>query len=336
MKIVYVTPYIGEKEIVTELLPEHEVVFLADPVTDSIPEEVRDADVLSVFVNSTVTAEMIDSMPNLRMVALRSTGFDHVAVAHAKEKGIIVSSVPHYGSQTVAEYAFSLMLALSRKTYAAYELLRIKGEVDVKRFEGFDLCGKTLGVIGTGAIGRRSCEMAQGFRMRVIAHDMYPNEEWAAESGVEYVDFDRLLAEADIITLHIPSSPENHHLLDADAFAKCKRGIYIVNTARGDLIDTVALTHALKDGQVSGAGLDVFEGEQYIKDEMQLLDEEAKPNEDAWRAFAAEHELLQMENVIVTPHLAFNSVEAKREITETTTANIAQALAGEPQNEVSV
>ena len=331
MKIAYVTPYQGEESIVKELVPEHEVYFLANPITDSVPVEIADAEVLSVFVDSKVTTEMIDAMPNLKVIALRSTGFDHVAVAHAQAKGIQVCYVPHYGSQTVAEHTFALMLELSRKAYPMYELLRSNGDLNVAGHEGFDLCGKTIAVIGTGAIGKRVCEIAHGFRMKIKAFDLYPNTEFAASLGVEYGSLEEILAVADIVTLHVPSTPENFHILNAETLAKTKKGAYVINTARGTLIDTVALIHSLKAGHLAGAGLDVYEGEEYMKDEMKLIDATQDFDVAVWRTFAAEHELLDMPNVIMTPHMAFNTKEAKREITETTTTNISKALAGEPQ-----
>jgi D-lactate dehydrogenase len=334
MNIAYITPYEGEQPLAEAALAEHDVHFYSTPIRDEVPVELREVEVLSVFVDSRVTATMIDSMPNLKVLALRSTGFDHVDVAHAQAKGIVVTSVPHYGSQTVAEYAFSLILALSRKVYATYDTLRTTGVVDVKKFEGFDLAGKTLGVIGTGAIGRRVCRIARGFDMQVVAYDVYPNEQAAEEIGFGCCSYDEVLAQSDIITFHVPATKENKHMLGAEALSKTKRGVHIINTARGELIDTIALLHALKSGQVAGAGLDVFEGEQFIKNEMLMLGAETEFDVRQWQTFVAEHELLQMENVIVTPHMAFNSVEAKREITETNAQNIKKALAGEPDHVV--
>ncbi len=329
MKLAYVTPYLGEEQIVRDLLPEHQIVFIESALSEYIPTEILDVEILSIFVDSKITAEMLDTMPNLKVIALRSTGFEHVAVAHAQEKGIIVSYVPHYGSQTVAEHTFALMLELSRKAYPMYELLRSNGNLDVVTHEGFDLSGKTIAVIGTGAIGKRVCEIAHGFRMKIKAFDLYPNAEFAATLGVEYGTFAEVLSTADIVTLHTPSTPENYHLLNTETLALTKPGAYIINTARGTLIDTVALIHALKSGHLAGAGLDVYEGEEYLKDEMKLIDGK---NIDmaVWRAFAAEHELLDMPNVIITPHMAFNTKEAKREITETTITNIKESLVGTP------
>jgi len=336
MKIAYIAPYEGEKEIALSLLSEYEVVFVDAPIRDEVPELIRDAEVLSVFVDSKISETMVDSMPNLTHIVLRSTGFDHVPVAYAQAKGIAVSYVPHYGSQTVAEFAFALILALSRKAYAAYDTLRTTGEVYIKKFEGFDLKGKTLGVVGTGAIGRHICEIADGFGMHVVAFDMFPDEDFATKQGITYIPFIDLLAQSDIVTLHIPSSAANKHLLNETSLHQMKHGSYLINTSRGDLVDTVALTKAIKEGPLAGAGLDVYEGEQFIRDEMELLTEERHFDEHTWKAFAAEHELLDMEQVIVTPHVAFNSSEAKREITETTVQNIEAVLAGTPQNLVKL
>lgn len=336
MKIAYVAPYEGERPHVLAGFPEHEVVFLDAPITDEVPESIRDADVLAVFVDSKLSVEAIQRMHNLKVVALRSTGYDHVPAAYLRERGITVTYVPHYGSQTVAEFAFALMLALSRQAFAAYHLLRTEGAVAVKRFEGFDLKGKTLGVVGTGAIGRHVCQIARGFGMEIVAYDIRPNVAWAAEHGIRYLSFPELLGSADLVTLHVPAAPENIHLLNTDTLALMKPTAYLINTARGDLVDTVALVRALKAGQLAGAGLDVFEGEQFLKDEMALLAPGKTVEEHTWKAFVAEHELLDMPNVIITPHVAFNTVEAKLEITHTTIANVLAALDGSPQNEVPV
>jgi D-lactate dehydrogenase len=330
MKIAYVTPYAGEKEIVKELLGETEVVYYDQPIgeTDGIPDSIKDCDVLSIFVNSRLTASMIDSMPNLKHIALRSTGYDHVDLAHANLKGIVVSYVPHYGSQTVAEHTFALILTLSRKIHAMHGLLRTSGEMDVTAHEGFDLAGKTIGVVGTGAIGKRVCEIAHGFRMKIVAFDLYPDEAFAAQYGITYLPLTDVLAAANIVTLHVPATTENYHLLNEGSLAHLKHGAYVINTARGSLIDTVALIHTLKSGQAGGAGLDVYEGEEFLKDELKLVDSREELNMQIWRAFAAEHELLDMQNVVMTPHMAFNTKEAKREITETTLENVTSWQAG--------
>lgn len=335
MKIIYVSANNEEeKTIVEKGVSPHTVTFLDTPITTEVPDECHDAEVISLFVDSKLTEASIDAMPNLKVIALRSMGFDHVPVAYAKEKGIAVVYVPSYGAQTVAEHTFALILALSRKAYPMYQLLRERGERNIPHFEGFDLCGRTIGVIGTGNIGSRVCEIAGGFRMNVVAYDPYPKSELAAQDHITYASLEEVLAQADIITLHIPATPETTHLINQERLAMMKSGAYIINTARGALIDTVALINALKSGHLAGAGLDVYEGEAYFHDEMKLLDTENQPDEAVWRAFAAEHELLDMESVIMTPHMAFDTKEAKREIINTTIENINAALAGEPVREV--
>lgn len=332
MKVVYVSPSSeAEKKTVTEGLVNHTVVFADQAIDVEVPAEYQDAEVLSIFVDSTLSEASIDAMPNLQVLALRSMGFDHVPVAYAKEKGISVVYVPTYGAQTVAEHTFALILALSRKAYPMYQLLRERGARDIPHFEGFDLCGRTLGVIGTGNIGSRICEIAQGFRMSVVAYDPYPKAELTESHGVTYASLEEVLAAADILTLHVPATPDTTHILNQERIQHMKPGAYVVNTARGALIDTMALIDALKSGHLAGAGLDVYEGEAYFHDEMKLLHTETTVDDSVWRAFAAEHELLDMDSVIMTPHMAFNTKEAKREIVDITVANITSALAGEPK-----
>jgi D-lactate dehydrogenase len=272
MKIAYIAPYNGEDQIVIEALQPNEVVFTAEPLSELLDPNIVDAEVLSVFVDSKVPKAVIDQMPNLKHIALRSTGFDHVDVGYAETKGISVSYVPHYGSQTVAEHTFALILALSRRAFPMYQLLREEGNLDVVSHEGFDLAGKTIGIIGTGAIGKRVCEIANGFRMNIKAYDLFPNTELINTLGVQYCQMDELLSESDIITLHTPATKENHHLLNEKSIAKIKKGAYVINTARGVLIDTIALMRAIKSEHLGGAGLDVYEGEEFLKDEIKLID----------------------------------------------------------------
>lgn len=332
MKIVYVTPSSEEEQqVVTGALSEHTVVFSDTAIDGEVPVAYQDAEVLSIFVDSRLTEASISAMPNLKVIALRSMGFDHVPIRYAKEKGIIVVYVPTYGAQTVAEHTFALLLALSRQAFPMYQLLRERGARDIPSFEGFDLCGRTLGVIGTGNIGTRVCEIAHGFRMSVVAHDPHADQQLAESLDVSYVSLEELLATADIVTLHIPATSETTHLIDRDRIALMKEGSYLINTARGALVDTIALIDALKSGHIAGAGLDVYEGEAYFHDEMKLLRSEKPIDESVWQAFAAEHELLDMDSVIMTPHMAFDTKEAKREIVDITIANIHAALKGEPQ-----
>jgi len=335
MIIAYIRPYDGELSLVEEQLGAHQVV--TGTCVWDLDEAIRNqVEVLSVFVDYQVTADVLDMLPNLKMIAARSAGFDHIAMDEAQQRGIVVSRVPHYGARTVAEYALALMFALSRNVYRSYtDMQRNVGVSGVDAYEGFDLCGKTVGVVGTGAIGRNVCEIARGIGMNVIAYDVSPDETFAVNLGMRYAALDEVLAQADIVTLHVPSIPETHHLINAEKLQKMKAGSYLINTARGDIVDTKALVQSVYEGHLAGAGLDVLEGEHSLREEAELLVEGA-PDPTLWETLIADHALIDMQNVIVTPHIAFNTIEAKREITQTTLENINAFVSGAPQNTVTL
>jgi D-lactate dehydrogenase len=267
------------------------------------------------------------------MIATRSTGYDHINIEACKAKGVAVATVPSYGEETVAEYAFALMLTLSRKIFESYDRIKETGSFDLAGLRGFDLNGKTLGVIGTGKIGKNVIEIAKGFNMKVIAYDKFPDETYKQKMGYEYLALDEVLAQADIITLHVPFLPENEHMINAESIAKMKKGVYLINTARGALVETDALLKALKEGIIAGAGLDVLEEEGVIKDELNFLTS-AHPGEHDLRVVLENHVLVDMPNVVVTPHNAFNTWEALQRILDTTLENIKSFSSGTPQNVV--
>lgn len=335
MKILFDHTEDAERDVFNHALGgQHQLVFLDTPVCDA--HEVAqhtDAEVLCVFVQSRVTKEVMDAMPNLTLVACRSMGYDHIDVAYAKQKGITVVNVPTYGVRTVAEFAFALILALSRKAYAAYDRLREEGTTDVKHFEGFDLAGKTIGIIGTGNIGKNVARIAQGFGMRILLSDVRPDAVFATEVHGTYVSNEDLVAQSDIVTVHVPYMPATHHLINEALFAHFKQGSYLINTARGGVVDTKALIAALNSGRLAGAGLDVVEGERALFDELSLLNDDHHDINEFQQLVAA-HTLVDAPNVILTPHIAFNTREAKREITDTTVANIAAFLDSTPQHTV--
>lgn len=332
MKIVFDAVEPGEEALYKEALTGHDLTFLNEPVR-APREDIREAEVFCLFVSSSATREIIDSMPNLKTIVARSMGYDHVDLAAAKERGITVQYVPAYGARTVAEFAFALILNLSRKAYAAYDRLREEGTTDVKDFEGFDLAGKTLGIIGTGKIGKNMARIAKGFDMQVVLCDAFPDEAFAKDMDSHYCTPEDLVAECDIVSIHVPLLPETKHMINAAVFAKFKPGSYLINTSRGGVVDTKALVEALKNGTVAGAGLDVIEGERALLDETALLDDEHKDVQE-FQELVAAHALVDMPNVIVTPHIAFNSREAKREILDVTVQNITSFIAGSPQNTV--
>lgn len=323
MKILIFDTDQRTREVFDAALTGHELIYTEGPVSDDVLVAHSDAEIISLFVSSSFTRERIEKMPALKCIVTRSTGFDHIDVVAAKEKGIPVCSVPKYGAHTVAEFAFALILALSRHIVGSVNSVRTRGDFNRDGMEGFDLFGKTLGVVGTGAIGRNVVMIARGFGMKVKMHDMFPNQSLVAEDA-QYVPFDTLLAESDIVTLHAPYTPETHHLINAETLARMKPGSYLANTARGELVDTGALLAALEAGALAGAGLDVLEGERSLGTgaATALVDTDLK--------------LIQHPRVIVTPHSAFYSREAYTEILTVAAQDVVACIAGTPQNAVKV
>lgn len=266
------------------------------------------------------------------MIATRSTGFDHIDLGACKERGILVSNVPIYGEVTVAEHTFALILSLSRMIHDSYERTR-QGDFTCEGVRGFDLSGKVLGVLGTGRIGTKVIEIGKGFRMQMLAYDKFPNTNLADALGFEYVDWRDLLQRSDVVSLHLPLNDETFHLINKDTISTRKRGSVIVNTARGGLIDSQALTDALIKGQLRGAGLDVLEEEALIREEAQLLLDNV-PRERLATMLRA-HILLRLKNVIITPHCAFNSKESLERLVNGTIENIKAFEKGRPTNLVS-
>ncbi|MFH1402167.1 MAG: NAD(P)-dependent oxidoreductase, partial [Patescibacteria group bacterium] len=289
------------------------------------------AEILSVFVGSQITAEDLDRFPKLKLIATRSTGFDHIDVEDARRRNIAVSNVPDYGSKTVAEFAFALMLVLSRKIFLAYEQILRKGSFSKEGLRGFDLAGKTLGVIGTGKIGKHLIKIAKGFDMEVVAFDVHADEDYAEKMGFKYVDFDELLSSSDIISLHIPYNSGTHHIINKNNISKIKKGAMIINTSRGGVIETEALVDALTKGIVAGAGLDVLEAEIYMGNELALLRQEKSAQKDIETVLNNQY-LIDNPNVIITPHNAFNTQEAVERIFDTTIKNIKFFANGDAKN----
>ena len=315
-----------ERAYLEERLPSDKTYFASGVLT--IPgEELRGLQALSVFIYSHVTREVLDALPELKFIATRSTGFDHIDVEACRRRGIAVSNVPSYGENTVAEHTIALLLMLSRKVHQSVLQMR-SGRVDLAELTGFDLQGKTIGVIGAGHIGLHVIRIARGFGMRVLAFDTRREPFLADLLGFEYVAMDRLLAESDIVTLHSPLTDKTHHLLGRKEFARMKKGAMIVNTARGGLIDTDALVEALESGKLGGAGLDVLEGEELIKEEKQLLQQPL--DLERLRMALRNRVLLARDDVEFTPHNAFNSREALVRILEVTLANLEAFRAGQP------
>lgn len=292
-----------------------------------------EAEVISVFVTSTVTRKMIEKLPKLRLISCRSTGFNNIDFEAAEEKDITVTNVPTYGESTVAEYAFTLLLSLVRRMK---DVLRPDtSQLDQASMIGQDLIGKTIGVIGTGHIGQFSLRIAKGFSMNVIAYDAFPKNELQEELGFTYVSLDELIEKSDFITIHAPYLPATHHLINEERLNSMKKGAVLINTARGEIVDTGALVDSLTSGHLGGAAIDVIEGEVLLNhhEETALLRSETIPDE--LMRHSIEISLLKkLPNVIVSPHNAFNTLEAVQRINSTSAQNIIDFWYGNVPNKV--
>jgi D-lactate dehydrogenase len=331
MRVAFFEVKPWEREYLAERLPSDETQFEAG-VLSAPSGNLRGLDALSVFIYSHITREVLESLPGLKLIATRSTGFDHIDVESCRSRGIVVSNVPSYGENTVAEHTMALLLMLSRKVHQSVLQVR-SGRVDLAELTGFDLQAKTIGVIGVGHIGLHVIRIARGFGMRVLAFDVHRDPFLADLLGFTYVAMDQLLAESDIVTLHCPLTDQTHHLLGRQQFAAMKPGAFLINTSRGGLVDTDALIDALQNGKLNGAGLDVLEGEELIKEEKQLLQQPL--DVERLRTAVRNRVLLAREDVVFTPHNAFNSREALIRILEVTLTNIEAFRAGQPVHRVA-
>jgi D-lactate dehydrogenase len=288
---------------------------------------------VSGFVYSKFSKDILQQLDDLKLIVTRSTGFDHIPLGVCRERGVTVCNVPTYGSHTVAEHVFGLLLTISHRLEQAIDRTR-KGDFTPRGLQGFDLRGRTMGIIGTGGIGRETARIAKGFGMDVLAHDIQPDEQAARQLGFRYVGLDELLSASDVISVHVPANEKTRHLLSGEEFEKMKDGAVLINTARGDIVDTRALVRALAEQKLSAAGLDVLPEEPVIREEAELLRSVYEERHNL-HTLLANHVLVHMRNVVVTPHSAFNTREAVQRILDTTVENIRAFAAGEPQNAVS-
>jgi len=332
MKIAFFEIDESEKKYFERAFPNDELIFVDEPLSMDNALQARDAEVLVVFVYSKVNKEIIGILPHLKFIATMSTGFDHIDLAFTKEKNILVSNVPIYAETVVAEHVFALLLAISRRLEESFERAR-KSEFSPEGLTGFELRGKTLGVIGVGAIGKHVIEIAKGFGMNVIAYTRHPDYALEKKLGYTHTELPVLLSKSDVISLHVPYNEETHHLLDEKEFSQMKDGVVIINTARGGLIHNTPLLKALESGKVYWAGLDVLEEEPLLHEEKQLLSKQFE--KEKLQSVLEDHMLRNHPKVVITPHNAFNSHEALDKILETTHDNIASFIAGSPVNIVS-
>jgi D-lactate dehydrogenase len=325
MRIAFFEVHDAEIEALREKLSDHELSFHEGKVDEADLQTLQDVEVLSVFIYSKVNARVLESLPKLRLIPTRSTGFDHIDISTCHVRGIKVSNVPSYGENTVAEHTFGLILALSRHIQRSY-VRTMHGNFSRDGLTGFDLKGKTIGVIGAGRIGLHVIKIARGFGMEVLATDVRTDVFLAELMNFRYVAVEYLLAHSDIITLHMPYMPATHHFLNSERMAVIRKGALLINTARGGLVDTEALLTALDNSTLAGAGLDVLEGEQYISEEQEMLRSD-QPAE-VLRQIIRDQIVLRHENVVFTPHNAFNSREALIRILDTTVESVHSFVAG--------
>ena len=329
-KIVFFEVASWEKEELKRNFPE--ALLVEKPLNEENASEFVNAEVVSCFIYSNFSKEIIEKLPNLKLIATRSTGFDHIDVSFCHQKNITVCNVPEYGSRTVAEHAFALILTLTRKIYQSINQVK-NFDFNHEKIRGVSLFGKNLGILGLGKIGKEVVKIAHGFGMRVLVYTRTQDETLAKALGFSYKSLDEILSQSDIISLHLPLTDETKHIINKNNIKKIKRGAFLVNTARGGLIETEALVLGLKEGVLAGVALDVLEGEKELMEEIEILTEGYQKTTDL-KTLVLDHILVNHPNVIITPHNAFNTKEALFRILATTIKNIQGFLKGEIINVV--
>jgi D-lactate dehydrogenase len=308
---------------------QHELVYFESSLTQKTTRLAENFDAVCVFVNDSLTKEVIECITSLKVkvIVLRCAGFNNVDVESANKNKIEVLRVPAYSPNAVAEHAAALILTLNRKTHKAYNRVR-EGNFSIERLTGFELSGKTVGVIGTGRIGAAFATIMKGFGCKIIAFDLYQNRA-LIEAGVIYRSIDEVFKLSDIISLHCPLTPETNRLINKDSLSMMKKGVMLINTSRGKLIDTDAAIGALKEGRLGYLGIDVYEQEEklFFKDlsEIVILDDKIA-------------RLMSFPNVLVTAHQAYFTDNALTQIANTTIQNLTDFAKGviNPQNQVCI
>ena len=332
MKIVYFDVEDYEKEFLITANANYDFALVYSPLNEmnNINPEYYNADIISVFTTSRVSAKVLEKFKNLKLIALRSVGFNHIDIEYCKKNDIAVVNSPNYGNITVAEFALGLLLDVSRKITDSYNEYK-NGKVTPNNLIGTELSGKTIGIVGLGAIGSAFAKIANALDMKILGYDKYEKEE--LKTKYEYVDFERLLKESDFISIHAPITKDNYHMFNEDAFKKMKNTAIIINTGRGELIDSQALYNALISKEIAGAGLDVLEKEETITDFDYIVGIN-RLDKLTLEQTIINSRLFQLDNVIITPHTAYNSKEAIQRILNTTMNNISEFLLGNIQNKV--
>jgi len=322
------------KEWEKNILPGYAQQLGADVFPSEVEEDIKTAseyEIISTFIYSDLSEKILKKLPNLKLIATRSTGFDHIDLSYCKKKGVAVCNVPSYGENTVAEHTFALILALSRRIVEGAGRVK-QGGFSPDGLTGFDLKDKTIGIIGIGSIGQWVVRYAKAFGMKVLGVTNSAHPKLEKKLGYQRVPLEKCLKQADVVTLHLPYSKATHHLINRNNIKQMKKGSILINTARGPIIETESILWALEAGILSGAGLDVLEEEENIDDPQALFS--SYISNDDLKELVAVHLLREKSNVIITPHNAFNSKEAVRRIIKTTYGNIQGFLKGKLENQV--
>ncbi|MBC7890178.1 MAG: 2-hydroxyacid dehydrogenase [Ferruginibacter sp.] len=319
MKIAFFSTKSYDREFFDRNPTTHEIIYFEARLTHQTVNLAAGCTAVCVFVNDKLSANVIGELKKagVQLIALRCAGFNNVNLVAAKENSISVVRVPDYSPYAVAEHAVALILTLNRKTHKAYNRVR-EGNFSLERLTGFDLYGKTVGVIGTGKIGQVFCEIMLGFGCRVLAFDLVAHQPTAAK-GVEYLPLTDIFQQADIISLHCPLNEQTSHIINEQTIAMMKEGVMIINTSRGALIDTIAAIGGLKTGHIGYLGLDVYEQEQKLF--FNDLSENIIQDDDIMR-------LISFPNVLITAHQGFFTEEALTQIARITMQNVDDFQAG--------
>lgn len=320
MKIAFfdIKPY--EKKYLEENLgSDFEKYYFSENLTKEteIEEYIKDAEILSVFIDSNLSYKVLSQFENLKTIVLRSVGYSHVDLVYTKEHNIKVYTAPHYGDHSIAEYTFALLLSVSRNISKSFKDLK-EGNIsqgDVK-YQGIELCGKTIGIVGLGATGKIVADIAQGFSMKPVYYDIKKDERY------NYVSFDELCKISDIISINCPLNQNTIHMFDENKFSMMKNGVIIINTARGEVIKTKALYEALLSKKIGFAALDVVECEDVLYENPINALKLDSIKDCCFKNYYLIKKMMNMKNVILTPHIAYDTKEAKRRILEITVQNL--------------
>lgn len=321
-----------EKQGIKKAFPQ--AVIIEDKLTAANASRFRNLQIISSFIYSNLNAEVLATLPDLKFIATRSTGFNHIDLNYCAQHNILVANVPEYGSNTVAEHTFGLILTLTRKLYQCINQAK-NFNFDHLQIIGTDLFGKTIGIVGLGKIGKNVLRIAHGFGMNVLVHSHSRHPGLERELNFQYVELNKLLEQSDVITLHLPLTPQTRHIINESNINLIKKGAYLINTARGGLIETKVILYGLDHQIFSGVGLDVLEEEENLAEEADILSSSFRKRVNL-QELLYDHVLVRHPRVVLTPHNAFNSKEALARIARTTRENINSFVKGKATNLVSL